>query len=821
MKSWFHRVSARSLLLGGLSLASSCDPVVENIADSQILIVVSVKGVQTGTQVLQVKSSLNGKPDPNGLDITNNTSKFAIQLPNQESSYGQFKLDGFALDTNRCYLANGQVTEQITKDKTYYELELTLLPQAAAKCNLTVTVTGNGTVTSNPAGIGCGGGQSACSYDFPFGTDVVLSGPASLTSYPVWTSGCTPSTTLYQPTCTTKLQKGGTKAEVDFVARACSPDGWCQYHPIGTIQSLGDVWGSGSKDVWIVGNGNTILNTSGGAFTQSATAPFANLSVNQVRGSSATNIYALSNSGGTPGLARYDGTKWTGLPTWPGFPNIDARGLVALPSGDAIVVGYNFAVGGPFAARLSGTSWTTITTGLTATEILNRGWPASDTEVWAGSTTGIWRYDGTKWTKDASPAVQNKNVQFLWGTSATDIWAATSTELFHYDGTSWTAAPVDNGVTISSISNIGGGTGPDVWLASNTAGRLFRYAGGSCSPKCWTQTDLPGVTQSIRAIWGAASNDLYAVGNLGLILRYDGQTWSRSPYARAPLTTGTLTASYGVPNNQNSALQIFGPIDTNLNVDASNITVATGFSTTSQAINAVYGLSANEIMAVGNNGLVMRYNGTSWATIPSGTTNSLTGVFINNSPRFYYISGANGFIARADQTLSGFTVQTKNVPPAPNPNTTTQYLYAMGGSSMFNLYVTSYSGVIYRTTDGVSWNQILPAPNTTETYYVAYYHPTSGRVYLGGTNGQLIYYTGASFQTLSTGTTASIYSMWGTTGTQAMWVGGTGGTLLKFDGTTFTPLKSGVIGTIRTLWGNNLTDVWAAGDAGTILRWKM
>ncbi len=821
MKSWFHRVGARSLLLAGLGLASSCDPVVENIPDSQILIVVSVKGVQTGTQVLQVKSSLNGKPDPAGLDITSNTSKFAIQLPNQESSYGPFKLDGYALDTNRCYLANGQVTEQLTKDKTYYELELTLLPQASAKCSLTVAVTGSGTVTSSPAGISCGGGQSTCSYDFPFGTDVVLSGPASLASYPVWTSGCTPSTTLYQPTCTTKLQKGGTTASVDFVARPCSPDGWCQYHPIGTVQSLSDVWSSSAKDIWIVGSGNTILNSTGGNFAQSATAPFANLSVNQIRGTSASNLYALSNSGGTPGLARFDGSKWTALPAWPGAPNIDARGLAVLSSGDAMVVGYNFSVGGPFAARISGMTWTPITTGLGASDYLNRMWVASDTEIWAGGNTGIWRFDGTKWTKDASVPVQNKNVSYLWGTSSKDIWAATSTELFHFDGTAWTAAPVDNGVTISSLTAIGGGSGPEVWLSSGTAGRLYRYAGGSCSPKCWTQIDLSGVTQSVRAIWGSASDDLWAVGNNGLILRYDGQSWSRSPYTRAPLTTGTLLASYGVPNNQNSALQIFGPADTNLTTDPSNIVPLAGFSTTSQGINAVYGLSANEIMAVGNSGLVMRYNGTTWTTIPSGTTNSLTGVYINNSPRYYYIAGANGFIARADQTLSGFTPQTKNVPPAPNPNTSTQYFYSLAGSSYLNLYATSYSGVIYRTTDGLTWNQILPAPNLTETYFVAYYHPGAFRVYLGGSNGQLIYYTGASFQSLTTGTTASIYSMWGTTGTQAMWVGGTGGTILKYDGTTFTPLKTGVPGTIRTLWGNNLTDIWAAGDLGTILRWKM
>lgn len=815
MKSWFHQVGARSLLLAGLGLASACDPVVENIPDSQILIVVSVKGVQTGTQVLQVKSSLNGKPDPTGLDITNNTSKFAIQLPNQESSYGQFKLDGFALDTNRCYLANGQVTEQITKDKTYYELELTLLPQASAKCNLTVAVTGSGTVTSSPAGISCGGGQTSCSYDFPFGTDVVLSGPASLASYPVWTSGCTPSTTFYQPTCTTKLQKGGATATVDFAARQCSPDGWCQYHPIGSSQSLADVWSSGPKDIWIVGNVNTILNSTGGAWMQSATAPFGTLSLSQVRGSSSSNIYALSNSGGTPGLARWDGTTWTALPAWPGFPNIDARGLVVFGNGDAMVVGFNYGVGGPFVARVSGTTWSTMTTGLGASDYLNRAWLVSDTEVWAGGNTGIWRFDGTKWSKDASVPVQNKNIQFIWGTSGQDIWAATSTELFHYDGTAWTAAPVDNGVTISSISNIGGGKGPELWLSSGTAGRLYRYAGGSCSPKCWTQTDLTGVTQAVRAIWGLASDDLWAVGNSGLILHYDGQSWSRSPYTRAPLAVGSLTSSYGVANNQNSALQIFGPADINLNTDASNIVPLAGFSTTGQSINAVYGLSANEIMAVGNGGVIVRYDGTSWKSVPSGTTNSLYGVYISNtSPRQYYVVGAGGYIARSSD-LTTWTQGVKNVAYAST-------FLAMAGNTSTTAVATSFSGVIYRTNDGLNWTQITPVP-TTDSLYGAYYHPGAGLFYMSGTTGALLRLSAfASAATVvPTNTTATLYSMWGTTGTQAMWVGGTGGTILKYDGATFTPLKTGVTATIRTLWGNNLTDVWAAGDSGTILRWKM
>ena len=38
-------------------------------------------------------------------------------------------------------------------------------------------------------------------------------------------------------------------------------------------------------------------------------------------------------------------------------------------------------------------------------------------------------------------------------------------------------------------------------------------------------------------------------------------------------------------------------------------------------------LTTNEIMAVGNGGVIVRYDGTSWKSVPSGTTNSLYGVY--------------------------------------------------------------------------------------------------------------------------------------------------------------------------------------------------
>lgn len=822
MKNRFVRNGSRLCLFAGALLASSCSP--STVPDSQILIVVNVKGIQSGTQALQVKSSLDGRADPNGLTITNNTSKFAIQLANDPKNYGQLKLDGYALDNNQCYLANGQVTEQITAQKTYYELDLTLLPQASPKCSLTVNIlsTGTETVTSSPAGINCGGGQTTCSYDFPFGTAVTLSGPVSQASYPVWTGGCTPAATYYSATCVANVQKGNASATVDFVPRVCSPDGWCQYHPLGTTQTLIDVWGADAKNLWIAGTSGTVLSSSGGAWLPSAN-PWGTNQVSFVRGTNASNVYA-SGSSTTTSLMRWDGTKWTAQPALPNQINTNLLGMHVIGSSDVMlsVADYTSAPTKYLIYRFNGTTYSSIGPTLGASEYLTRLWGFGGNDVWAGSSLGIYHFDGTKWTKDTSTAIQNKIIQFIWGSATNDVWAATTAELFHWDGTTWTAAAPDNGVTPTNILGIGGGTGPDVWVTTSAAnGRFYRYAGGSCSPKCWSQVDVTGVTTLIRSVWGATNNDLWAVGNTGLILHYDGQTWSRSQYQKVPLTTGALYAAYGVANNQTSAMQAYGPTDTALNVDNTNIVPANGFSTATQSIFAAYGLNANEIMIVGSGGTgggtVMRWDGTSWKTYPSGAPNFayLWGVYINNSPRYYYIVGEQGYIARADATLTGFTPMTKTV-------ATSASFFAVGGSSYQNLYAVGSGGTVYRSTDGMNFSPVT-APNndTGQTYYSAFYHPGSGRVYIAGTNGNLWYYTGAPWAQVNTASAATLYGMWGMSGSQALWLAGSNGTILKFDGTNVAALKTGTTSTLRSIWGNNLTDIWAVGLSGTILRWKM
>ena len=150
----------------------------------------------------------------------------------------------------------------------------------------------------------------------------------------MWTSGCTPSTTFYQPICTMQAA-GGATATVDCGA-AVLTDGWCRYHPIGSSQSRADVWALGARDIWIVGNVNTIPNSTGGAWMRSA-APFGTCRFPRFVAAARRTSTHRRNSGGTPGLYAGMAGTWTArCPRGPAFPTL-MRGLVVFGNGDAMV----------------------------------------------------------------------------------------------------------------------------------------------------------------------------------------------------------------------------------------------------------------------------------------------------------------------------------------------------------------------------------------------------------------------------------------------------------------------------------------------------
>ena len=81
---------------------------------------------------------------------------------------------------------------------------------------------------------------------------------------------------------------------------------------------------------------------------------------------------------------------------------------------------------------------------------------------------------------------------------------------------------------------------PAVWgsdaanvYAAGDNGTILHYDGSAWQPAA------SNVTVRLRGLWGTAANDIYAVGEGGTILHFDGSSWS-------PETGGTVENLYGV-----------------------------------------------------------------------------------------------------------------------------------------------------------------------------------------------------------------------------------------------------------------------------------
>ena len=75
-----------------------------------------------------------------------------------------------------------------------------------------------------------------------------------------------------------------------------------------------------------------------------------------------------------------------------------------------------------------------------------------------------------------------------------------------------------------------------------------------------------------------------------------------------------------------------------------------------------------------------------------------------------------------------------------------------------------------------------------------------------------------SWSALSSGSSATLRAVWGS-GPSDVWMAGDRGTMLHFNGTTVSAVPSGSTADITAIRGRSATEIWALTSDGTILRW--
>lgn len=278
---------------------------------------------------------------------------------------------------------------------------------------------------------------------------------------------------FWQPTQDSRTSRADTwvmRPDGSVVARDEGGGGAAEWQsfPSATTAALHDVWGSGSDDVWAVGDGGVVLHFDGAVWEAMASGVSEGLRT--VWGSAPDDVWAAGVDGA---MAHWDGSRW--------------QAWTAKPS---------------------------------TTEWLNGLWGSRADEVWVVGGNGvIWRFNGTSWVSASNP--EKRSISDVVGFARDDVWAV-SGGIFHYDGAKWSYDGSDPMSTL--LNGVWGTDAKDLWVVGHFM-EIAHYDGASWTIRSASATDAP----HLYAIWGSATDNVWAVGHGGKIMRYDGQDWNDWP----------------------------------------------------------------------------------------------------------------------------------------------------------------------------------------------------------------------------------------------------------------------------------------------------
>jgi hypothetical protein len=273
----------------------------------------------------------------------------------------------------------------------------------------------------------------------------------------------------------------------------------------------------------------------------------------------------------------------------------------------------------------------------------------------------------------------------------------------------------------------------------------------------------------LNSIWGTSSG-FFAVGaECGALafMRYDGSSWGTPPDNRAHCELSEVVGVSGtsstnvwavtrgsVPPSAGSQIFAFDGQST------WNFKYIHSCSFCDPYLNAVWSGSPSLVISVGDNGFVVRFNGTAWTPEESGTTQHLRGVW----------------------------------GPAPG---TTAPVFAVGDGGTVLYY------------DGTAWQ--AQASGTTQPLY-AIWGTSINDVFAVGAGGTILHYNGTSWSTQSSPVSSSLRGLWGSSG-NSVFVVGDGPTILHYDGSSWTVQSIAAPISLRGVWGTSPTNVFAVGRA--------
>ena len=135
----------------------------------------------------------------------------------------------------------------------------------------------------------------------------------------------------------------------------------------------------------------------------------------------------------------------------------------------------------------------------------------------------------------------------------------------------------------------------------------------------------------LKGVWGSSATDVFAVGESGMILHYDGVEWIK-------MKSPTTEHLYGVWGSSGTNVFAVGASGTILHYNGLNWSDDVESGTT-EGLRAIWGTGINDIYSVGDSGTILQYDGVSWSAMENNSSAWLLGIWGTSDANIYAVGG--------------------------------------------------------------------------------------------------------------------------------------------------------------------------------------
>jgi len=301
-----------------------------------------------------------------------------------------------------------------------------------------------------------------------------------------------------------------------------------------------------------------------------------------------------------------------------------------------------------------------------------------------------------------------------------------------------------------------------VAVVLGTSGISWHQPGGfsRCNAAGFCREPLAAEISRLRAVVVLSAHDVWACGDPGMLVHFDGQQWKIVDRERG------------------------------------------------HRLHQLFGFGPGDIWAVGDNGTLLHYDGALWHDVPSGSRAYLTSIWGARPDDVWVVGKAS----EGQAALLHYDGTAWHLGPSGTP----QNLLSVWGVRRDLIWAVGHQGTVLQY-DGTVWRQLSGIPTTEKL--ISVWGTSERDVWVVGREGVALHFDGQTWSLLPTQVRQNLNAGW-SRGPHDVWVVGNQGVILHHDGSRFVPLDSGVRSDLD--WVAGATDaagrhLWIAGDPATLL----